>query len=62
MVGQPVGVGGLGELGLGGVPVAEHQQRLGQVDDRDCQVVPGAGPAQVPGGGPGGLRRRPRGR
>ena len=61
-VGQPVGVDGLGELGLGGVPVAEHQQRLGQVRDREREVVPGAGPAQVPGGGAGGLRRRRRGR
>ena len=31
MAGQPVGVGGPGQLGLGGVPVAGHQQRLGQV-------------------------------
>jgi hypothetical protein len=43
-----VGIRGLGELGVGGVPVAEHQQRHGRVDGRDGQVVPGAGSAQVP--------------
>ena len=34
IAGQRVGIGGLGELGVGGVPVAEHQQRLGQVAGR----------------------------
>ena len=58
VVGQRVGVGGLGELGAGGVPVAEHQQRHGQVDGRSGQAVPDAGPARVPGGGPGGFGRR----
>ena len=56
MAGQPVGVGGLGQLGLGGVPVAGHQQRLGQVPDREREKVAGAGPARVGGGGPGGFR------
>ena len=55
MVGQAVGVGGLGQLGLGGVPVAGHQQRLGQVPDRDREQVAGAGPAQLGGGGAGRL-------
>ena len=55
---QSVGVHRLGELLLGGVPVADHQQRLDQVPDRKCQEVPVAGPAQVPGRGAGGPRRR----
>ena len=54
---QPVRVRGLGELLLGGVPVTEHQQCLDQIRDRKRQVVPGTGPAQVPGGGARGLRR-----
>ncbi len=39
VVGQAVGVGGLGELGLGGVPVAEHEQGLAQVEQPYGQVV-----------------------
>jgi hypothetical protein len=58
VAGQRVGIRGLGKLGVGGVPVAEHQQRLGQVDGRRGQPVPVAGPARVPGGGPRGVRRR----
>jgi hypothetical protein len=54
---QRVRAGGRGKFGLGGVPVAEHDQRLGHVDDRDGQGGPVAGPAQVPGGGPGRLGR-----
>jgi hypothetical protein len=33
VVGEPIGVRGVGELGRSGVPVAEHKQRLGQVPD-----------------------------
>ena len=54
--GQAVGVGGLGQLGPGAVPVAGHQQRLGQVHDRGREEEAGAGPAQLGGGGAGGLR------
>jgi hypothetical protein len=54
-VGQAVVGGGLSQFGLGGVPVAGHQQRLGQVRDREHEVVAGAGPAQVGGGGAGGI-------
>jgi len=59
IVAQRVGVRSLGEFGLGSVPVAEHHQRLSQVADRDGQGGPVASPAQVPGGGPRRLRRRP---
>ena len=35
VAGQAVGLGTLGEFGLGAVPVTKHHQRLGQVGDRD---------------------------
>ena len=53
--GEAVSVGGLGQLGFGGVPVAGHQQRLGQVSDRGRELAAGAGLAQLGGGGTGGL-------
>ena len=45
----------LGGLRFGGTPFAELDQRLGQVHDRNSQMKPHADPAQVPGGGAGGL-------
>jgi hypothetical protein len=51
MICQSVRVGAPGEFGLGGVQVAEHQQRAGQVCDRPGQQIPGTGAAQVPGSG-----------
>ena len=56
--GQPVGVGGPGQLGPGTVPVAGHQQRLGQVRDRGREQEAGPGSAPLGGGGPGRLRAR----
>src|SRR6202042_167025 len=51
-VGQPVMVQRPGELGPSSIPVTELDQRIGDVQDRGGQVVPGSGPTQVRGGGP----------
>ena len=56
LVAQSPGARRLGQLSVGGVPVAQQQQRLDQVHGRNRQMVADSRSAQMLGSGAGGFR------